>query len=235
MLTRDQTIIDWLHCGPLTTSQLAQLAGFPSLRRAQGRLQKLAEKKLIRRTPLPSSGPGRGENLCYVGRKPRPSAIAHAIGLGDALVGLHAGATRHELCLRVFTHVQLGGLIPDAVCILSRAQDEKHSLLFVEYDNATQRLSVWTSKAQRYTHALDEKLYTSLPELTDLSLRGFRVLVVARSARRVRAIQQAVYQVETRPIFWMTTRAQILADGLGDIWCVAGSDQPQPLVRQIQR
>ncbi len=219
-MLRDEKILSLLAAGPLTTSQLHALAGFTTRRRAQARLQKLHAAGLIRRTSLLSCGPGRAQYLYYIKRKPKPSAIAHLLGIGDCRAGIAMSAKPLGVAVQEYTGVGLGALIPDALFVLTRNQ--LSSLLCLEYDRSTERLCIIQHKAQRYIAALESNAHRAVAELASHSFSGFRVLVVCDGKRRLQSMGRVLARVDARPIFWLALREHVLADALGSIWLVAG-------------
>jgi hypothetical protein len=214
----------------LTALQLASLLG-ASRRVTQRRLQALRRARELRRLRLPCAG-GRGEFLYHASTR-APAQVQHLLGVSATTVALRVHGPRRGVVVDVHFGLRMAGVVPDAVVVLTR--DGRQSLLFLEYDRDTEPLSTLRSKAEMYQVALDSRAYTALPELTDLIIAGFRVLIVAQSESRAAAIARVVRAVDPRPVFWVATTARVNDNPFGPVWVTASAEAAQSLIRDVRQ
>lgn len=138
----------------------------------------------------------------------------------------HAGKPGFEL-VRWLSEATLRamplGLVPDGYG--EYAVDGKRFGVFLEADNGTESSARWAGKAQAYCELAAGGRTADL-----LGRQFFRVLVVAPSPRRADNIRREILR-RTDRIFWLATRADLLAHGpLAPIWRRPADARTQPLI-----
>jgi hypothetical protein len=98
---------------------------------------------------------------------------------------------------------------------------------FIEVDQGTESLKVWTKKISLYLQLALSGTFKQL-----FHHEQFRVLVIANSLRRLLSIRSAV-QKQTKKIFWFATLEEINLAGLWSaIWLRPDGDQKQALLER---
>lgn len=246
---RDRRVLSELAAMRIIDRETTQLVGgFGSIRRANCRLSQLTRAGLLRRFFVGSIAHGRkavytlspkGEELVKArfGGIHRPSG---RLVVGDLFVEHQTAINQIYLSLKYrplpISSVQLRRwltfrqsiseavkLTPDAyieldICGTTRA-------MFLEADRGTEALKVWQQKTAYYLQLAVSGEFSKL-----FRQPQFRVLVVARSDKRIWNIRAAVSK-STDKIFWFTTFQNINRDGFwSPIWLRPTGDQRHSLL-----
>ncbi len=228
--------------------QAMKFAGFSSVTRINTRLLKLTANGFLRRYFL---GTLKGGSKALYTLSPKGAAAAsirnnravirpkESLLIGDPFVqhqlninATHIAARYSDLSAfnssfqfwRDFTGPlsKVIPLIPDGYFSIQTPQGMRPA--FIEVDQGTESLKVWTKKASLYLQLALSGTFKQL-----FQHEQFRVLVMANSARRLLSIRSAV-QKQTTKIFWFATLEEINRTGLwSPIWFRPEGDQKQAL------
>jgi len=126
-------------------------------------------------------------------------------------------------------------MIPDALFAISCEEQEKTLLFFVEIDMGTESLTSpsWGSrdfreKILRYQDHFRSAAYKRQEAPLACDLRGFRLLVVANSPRRLASLCRLVQQTPPSDFIWLTDQASMFAHGLSAAIWARGGHQERP-------
>ena len=123
--------------------------------------------------------------------------------------------------------------VPDAAFALSCERSGKSLLFFVEVDMGTESLkggsgSDIAGKVRNYRQFRALGGYRKCEKTFGKKFRGFRVLFVARSARRLKSLCRAVAAMPPSDFIWLAEFERIMDEGVGaSVWFVGGRlDEP---------
>jgi hypothetical protein len=227
--------------------QAMRFAGFTSVTRINTRLLKLTANGFLRRYFL---GTLKGGSKALYTLSPKGAEAAgvenrsiirskESLLVGDPFVlhQLHLNAV-HIACrysdLTAFDSIFLGwrdftqpfskaiSLIPDGYFSIRTSQGIRPA--FVEVDQGTESLKVWTKKTNLYLQLALSGAFKQL-----FGQEQFRVLVIAISERRLLSIRSTV-QKQTAKIFWFSTLEEINRAGFwSTVWLRPSGDQKKAL------
>jgi hypothetical protein len=156
------------------------------------------------------------------------STPEHQLGINDMYcLAKHkqiGNPARIESWKNVFRPIDPNGsLIPDAWMDISGPAGAITA--FLEFDLGTENLVIWKKKVEKYLQYAISGEFEHL-----IHRRQFRVLVVANSDARQKALQQATLTI-TDKIFWFTTIEAIRHQGFwSEIWVRPHTNQPNTLL-----
>jgi len=218
---RDQTIIREVgRLGALTREHLTALGHFASKTRANERLKRLVDEKLLaaRRQPLHAGGP----RLVYLPegtdrlRNSSAPFLAHQLGVVDVRVAFEVAAD----VVRWLTDQELRtlniGIIPDGY--VEYSHQAKVFCAFLEYDRQTETVERVVQKVRAYLALA----FSGRFEQT-FHHKYFRLLLVADSPGRLANLSAAIARLSDK-----VTRLALLRDvkargPLAPIWQRPGS------------
>ena len=123
-------------------------------------------------------------------------------------------------------------MIPDAVFAMSCEEQDKTLLFFVEVDMGTESLTSpsrasrdFREKILRYQDHFRAAAYKRYEAPLGCGLRGFRLLVVTNSPRRLASLCRLVQQTPPSDFIWLTDQASMFANGLSAAIWVRGGRQ----------
>lgn len=127
-------------------------------------------------------------------------------------------------------------IVPDAVFAIRCEEQDKTLLFFTEIDMGTESLTSpsrssrnFREKILRYQDRFRTEAYRQYEESLACGLRGFRMLVVTNSPRRLTGLCQLVQQTPPSDFIWLTDQASMFAKGLSaTIWARGGRQQIPP-------
>lgn len=215
--------------------QAKLVAGFKSTTRANVRLLALARAGLLRRfflgtaaggkkslyalspkgaalVGVPNRGPRRANNRVLV----VDFFVQHQLAVNEIYCAVKhrssSNGLRFVCWLAFFEPIDPAvGLIPDGYFEIEHPPTVVTA--FVEVDLGHEALSVWKAKVEKYL-----RLATSGEYKRRFGRDQFRVLVIARSDRRLESVRQAVAAV-TEKVFWFATLEAIERFGMwSPIW-----------------
>lgn len=235
---RDLHLLRELAVTRVIDRELAKIiAGFGSTTRANARLLTLVRARLLRRFSMGAAQIGHkflyslsSKGARFVGdlrrglrRRNGDSLVAdlvveHQLAINSIYVSFRyqpipiAGVS-FVRWLNFFEPVSPGTrLIPDGYAELSVPQANTLSA-FVEVDLGHENLSVWKHKVERYV-----QFAVSGDFARRFGQGRFRVLVLARSERRLQSLRKATAAITDR-VFWFTTLDSVKRAGLfGPVW-----------------
>lgn len=212
MTARDRRAIEFLYrFRLLTRDQIMALAPFHSLTRVNTRLPALTRADVLSRKRLPIyPGQGSAQNLYYLGRKATdlvpidPAAILqqvrqvgrwdlrqveHVRAANGVLIGLYTALSRAHSDVRFETEPELRNkfqgrtFVPDG-WIAWTAEGRRFNC-FLEIDLHHEGLTDWREKILTYQTYADSGEHQQR-----FGFRGFRVLGLAQTARRLAGLRQ---------------------------------------------
>jgi hypothetical protein len=226
--------------------QAKTIGGFNSTTRVNTRLLALTKAGLLRRFFLGATEASKKavyslsfKGAVLIGASPhgprRPSDallvadffVLHQLAINDVYCALKKTGTSNVVSIvrwlsfyqPLTEHIRL---IPDAYCELG--SPESSITAFLEIDLGHERLKVWVGKITNYIHLAVSGDYEHI-----FGQKQFRVLVIAKSERRLESIRKTV-RSSTQKIFWFATIDSIQSQGpFAAIWLRPEGDEPQPL------
>jgi hypothetical protein len=231
--------------------QAMKFAGFSSITRINARLLKLTANGFLRRYFL---GTFKGGSKALYTLSPKGAEVAgvqnnraivrprESLLVGDPFIqhqlnvnAVHIAARYSDLIAfsssfqgwRDFTEPlsKAVSLIPDGYFSIQTPHGIRPA--FIEVDQGTESLKVWTKKISLYLQLALSGTFKQL-----FHQEQFRALVIANSLRRLLSIRNAV-QKQTKKIFWFTTLEEINRAGLWSaIWIRPDGDQKQALLER---
>lgn len=239
---RDRRIVDSvLRYSALNRDQVRVLASFGSVTRVNARLKRLVDDGYLRRRVLPVI-PGRGsaQALYAPGRlaDKRPdrsgrwtaSQLAHVVAANQVLVDAIRGSAAMPAVslIQVNTERELRRLLTERELVpdgwFAWSQSGRRYNAFVELDLHHEGLAVWRSKILRYLAYLEAGLHQEL-----FGFRAFRVLVVARTMRRLNNIRRVAAHID-RAFLFSTIKTVCNGNVFGPVWLRAQGNEPISLV-----
>lgn len=221
------------RCGVLNRRQVIELGLFRSKTRANERLRKLTQARLL--TAIPRALPQLGREYVYVLgpqssdralRRRRiegsPLLLSHDIGMVDIRLTIerHAHMTQWRTDRECKELVQ--GVQPDGYGEYMVGADT--FCVFVEYDRGTESLVRLQRKAKSYCDLAFSGSFSRI-----FGRQFFRVLLVVEGFQRLRTVSAAV-RVVTDRVFRLTTMSELQTSGLtAPIWRRPGSEQSESL------
>ncbi len=209
---RDRRMIEFLHrFRLLTRDQIMAVAPFHSLTRANTRLAALTRAGVLSRKHLPIyPGHGSAQSLYHLGRKAADVVpvdagsvlqqvrqvsrwdlrqVEHVRAANGVLIGLYTALSRAHSDVRFETEPELRNkfqgrtLVPDGW--IAWAAEGKRFNCFLEIDLHHEGLTDWREKVLGYQTYADSGEHEG-----QFGFRGFRVLVLAQTARRLSGLRQ---------------------------------------------
>lgn len=231
--------------------QAMHFSGFKSKRRANNRLLKLTTNGFLRRNFL---GTLKGGSKALYTLSPKGAQVAgiqnnraivrpkESLLVGDPFVHHQLSLNAVHIACRysdpsLFKSTFLGWrdftqplskaipLIPDGYFSIQTPQGIRPA--FVEVDQGTESLKVWTQKTSLYLQLAVSGAFKQL-----FGQEQFRVLVVAVSERRLLSIRKTI-QKQTSKIFRFSTLEEIKSAGFWSaIWLRPAGDKKQALLER---
>jgi hypothetical protein len=244
---RDRTLMQALAIlRILDRKQSAALAGFKSLTRINGRLLKLTSVGLLKRFffvsalggkraiyclskkgaelfDLPANGINRPKDSFLIGDK----FISHQLAINEVYLALHSP---HIYEYRINSWRSFSKPVSSAVPILPDAYfelglNDTSRPLFLEVDQGTEALSVWTKKIDGHLSLATTGEFERL-----FQKPRFAVLVVTSSERRMQSLRDHIRKTTTK-LFYFSTLEKITAQGFfSPIWLRSEGQQTQSLI-----
>lgn len=188
-----------------------------------------------------------------VTRLPKESSLLfHLLSINDFRASLHRVCRDNGLGYEFIAEYEKGhsnnlercllqgaGHVPDAVFTL-KSKEGKQSLFFLELDlgnepiaRSTRYGSDITSKFEAYQQCYVSRDFQEYNNRFSYTFKGFRVLVVTSSVRRLTNIAEKEDSKRIKGLVWLTTRDQIRPESLfSPIWTAPGFDHnPLSIVR----
>lgn len=231
--------------------QAMKFAGFSSITRVNVRLLKLTAKGFLRRYFL---GTLKGGSKALYTLSPKGAEVAgiqnnraivrpkESLLVGDPFVQHQLNTNAVHIVARYSDLTPFGSsfqgwrdfteplskaipLIPDGYFSIQTPDGVRPA--FIEVDQGTESLKVWTKKISLYLQLALSGTFNRL-----FHNEQFRVLVIANSLRRLMSIRSVV-QKQTAKIFWFTTLEEINRAGLWSaIWHRPDGTQKQALLER---
>jgi Replication-relaxation len=228
--------------------QAKRVAGFGSTTQVNARLLRLTQAGLLRRFFLGTNAGGQKAiyalslagaklvNVPFRGPRRRNDEVivadffvAHQFAINEIYGDLKyrpipIAEAKFEKWVSFYEPVGQGmRLIPDGYFELYTPQ--KMLCAFVEVDLGNEGLSVWKRKVESYVHYAISGAYEK-----QFGQHQFRVLVIAKTERRMRSLQAAILTL-TDKIFWFSTLDSIAHAGFwSPVWLRARNGERQPLL-----
>lgn len=245
---RDRTLLSELATMQLIDRDLGKVvAGFSSTTRANARLLKLTRAGLLNRFFVGTVAYGRKavytlskRGGLLVGTDYRRISRSHGRTLvGDLFVD-HQMAVNELYTTFKFVPLPEGSsfgqwrafykplseaakIVPDGYCEIVTPSGTR--AMFIEVDLGSESMKVWEQKTRQYI-----QLALSGDFVRVFGHTQFRVLVIAKSARRLRSIRRTIAK-HTDKIFWLADFSTIKRAGLWSaVWLRPTGDQQQALI-----
>ena len=241
LVDRDFEIFNMLKLfGCLNTSQIVKYFDL-NIKVMQRRLRKLSSVGYLRSLPIPSTKPGRSQNLYYLGQKaselvetndykPRLNyRLSHQLQNSDILLEIVHSLKETDLKYKVLPEHSIRAtyhdteIIPDCAFTISR--EEKHALFYIENCAGTEILSSPTlnndieSKFIKYVEIFKSSEIGYYENFFENSFNRFRLLFIANSYQRMQAISELVKEHDCHGFIWLTHLTEFQKKGvLGNIW-----------------
>ena len=236
------------HARLVDRKQAMQFAGFSSQTRANARLLKLTANGFLRRYFLGTLKGGskalytlspKGALAAGVENRPviRPKEsllvgdpfVNHQLAVNDVHIAARFTLPQGFIFRRFLSFARpltkSIPLIPDGYFEIGTPLGIRPA--FCEVDCGTETLKVWAKKADLYLQLAISGIFKKLFEQEQ-----FKVLVVARSERRLSSIRKTIAK-QTQKIFWFSSFEQINRDGFWSaVWLRPASDQKLSLVER---
>lgn len=120
--------------------------------------------------------------------------------------------------------------VPDAACAITSVSRKSSLLCFVEIDMGTETLcgrgpTDIRTKILNYRTYLGRRLYAKFEDLFATRFKGFRVLFVTSTQRRMKQMCRLVREMKPSDFAWITDYQSATSAGLGAaIWARGGHD-----------
>ncbi len=241
LVERDIELFKQLYLfGCMTTFQIARLFGM-HIKICQRRLRKLKRVGYLESRPIPSTKPGKSQNLFYLGFeaasllntqavKPRFTLqLSHQQKNTDLLIEIIHSFNESEIkCEILPEHLMRTAnhgveIIPDGSFMLEK--DAKKALFLVENCAGTEIIISPTlnsdieTKIIKYADLFEDNNLEFYKEYFGNSLNRFRLLYITNSKSRLSAISSIVIEHDKHGFIWLTTLPEFLKSGiLGNIW-----------------
>ena len=196
---RDMEILGAISMCPHSVSQLAR-EFFSSKKKCSERMTKLFQAKLVQRIPMPNDTmKGKPEFVYYEkkkGVKMTYAGVLHSLGVVDFKLWINSAIENTDSVKGCFHHGQkhcdslMGGLfIPDGW--INLVKGDKKLLYFVEVDCGTESLTsksgyAFGDKLDLYAEYFDSEEYNKDYEYLGIKFKGFRLLTIFRSQKRMK-------------------------------------------------
>ena len=145
------------------------------------------------------------------------------------------GGLRGPLMASSDNHAGTADIIPDAIFAIHCEEQGKTLLFFTEIDMGTESLASpsrasrdFREKILRYQDHFRAAAYKRHEVPLGCGLRGFRMLVVANSQRRLASLCRLVQQTPPSDFIWLTDQASMFANGLSAAIWARGGHQERP-------
>lgn len=127
-------------------------------------------------------------------------------------------------------------LTPDAVATIADSERNRTVLFFVEVDRGTEQRTpsggarpTIAGKIERYQRAFRSGHYRDYEAVCGCELRGFRVLFVVDSEKRLTSLCRFLNEVGPREFIWITDELRLRDHGIGaHIWARGGHQDRPP-------
>lgn len=247
---RDRRLLQELTVMRVVDRDQAKIvAGFNSVTRVNARLLTLTRAGLLRRFFVGTSGAK--QRALYTLSTPGAQLVGSShrglqrrkddVSVGSAFVE-HQLAVNNLYCTLKFQPVPLPDiafprwlafdipiaprLVPDGY--LEFRAPAKILAALLEVDLGTERLGVWTQKVRSYLQFSRSGAFEH-----DFGSKGFRVLVIANSDRRMHSIRKAASEL-TDSMFWFSTAARVENGGFfQSSWLRPNDDTFRPLFGEL--
>lgn len=226
--------------GCMTTLQIAKLFGM-HIKICQRRLRKLKRVGYLESRPIPSTKPGKSQNIFYLDFKAASLLNAQAIKpkftlqlshqqnntnlMIEIIHSFNESEIKCEIVPEHYMRTANHGaeIIPDGSFMLEK--DEKKALFLLENCSGTEII-----KSPTLNNDIETKIikFADLFESNNLefyekyfgnSLNRFRLLYITNSKARLSAISSLVIEHDKHGFIWLTTLPEFLKKGiLGNIW-----------------
>lgn len=236
---RDRRLLELMPTLRFVDVRQAQvICGFGSAGRARARIAKLVQATYLARFYVGTIAGGRKAIYTLPSLLPkalrqrelasiqRELFVAHQLAVND--VYLSAAAPNGDVRLLRWDqfHARKGavsGIIPDAYLEIGDAAPVRG--FFLEMDMGSESLTVWKRKVERYLDLAKRGDFKPLS-----GLETFRVLVVAQTEDRIRAIQTVIARSTDRVFYLATTKSLSERGFWSDIWLRPTTCQPASLL-----
>lgn len=236
---RDRHLLRELEVLRLVDREQAKLfASFTSTSRVNARLKALTEAGYLSRSFVGTLAgsrkaiyrlPGR-RTTAPRGRARAEEAVAHQLRLNEVYYHLTRTTPEGRADVSCLAWQRLEKpicstipLIPDGYVELSSPAGVLAA--FIEVDLGSEALRIWDGKIEHYIQLALSGEFERI-----FGHRQFRVLVVTTGQRRLTHIRQRIAE-RTRSVFWLTTFADLEAQGTwSTIWQRPDDSPPRPLV-----
>ena len=219
---RDIDILTNVSRSPMTTSQIGELLGFPSPKKAAERLTQLFRSGFLKRVPgYQPSRQGKAAFIYYVGSQPKVLGLPHSLAIVDVRIAVHHWLARMPGLSGEFFYgheLRMSNPLADAALILRK--NDRSALLFFEVDLGTESISSprgnysLAGKLAAYSSYFDSGGYHG--DFEPDCFRGFRVALIVPSGRLARLQRLAA---EEQHDFLFVSTFELLRTGLHNpIW-----------------
>jgi hypothetical protein len=232
---RDKRILTRLTCNKHTLSQIAR-QHFTSRKKAAERMKVLFDEGLVERIPQPFINKGKGEYIYYISNQGKSLnrtdhiskkstdpyrniySVLHDLMITDIYLELISPVLGFNIDYYCPNHIAIRSdlqyIIPDGLAVIEKNSTGKKLLIFIEADRSTEPLSSdktysLEKKLEKYVYLFDyQDELNALNRLLKYPFKGFRVLIVAKTKRRMEGIKRITADLEAEFI-WITTSQAI--------------------------
>jgi len=129
-----------------------------------------------------------------------------------------------------------GGFTPDGVFSITHRERQKTLLLFLEVDMGTESMATLKreprdirQKIINYQEYFRSDRYKRYEEHWHCNFKGFRLLFLAHTHRRLTVLSRLVLEMPPSDFIWLTSLDQMFAHGLSaEIWIRGGRQEARP-------
>ena len=229
---RDSLIIEILTNNAYSLSQIAIIYFNSNTKKGAERMKVLFDAGIVFRTQRPFvSGRGKAEYVYSAKPIKNVFSIPHSLIISDLHVSMiRAEAPGYSVAFSYPNSIGLvpeitRGLVPDGIVVIKSLKTGKKLLHFIEADTGSESITSKRAhysvdrKFNKYVELYDNKDNQSeLEQVLGFKMKGFRVLVIASSGKRIRAFK-ALTSKTNAEFVWFALHEDVNDESVfGPIW-----------------